>query len=71
MYRLFTRHIPHSPRKQAHGLITEFWTFVIFSISKQLSFISPWAYKNVSPSNTVKEAMTPVKEDMNVKYCVN
>ena len=38
-----------SPRKQAHGLITEFWTFAIFSISKQIPFISPWAYKTFSP----------------------
>ena len=27
------------PDKQIHGLITEFWTFVILSISKQLPFL--------------------------------
>ena len=46
------------PRKQAHGVITEFWTRGIFSISKQLSFISSWPYKNDSPNNTVKETMS-------------
>ena len=38
---------PIPPQTKAHGLITEFWTFGIFSISNQLPFISPWAYKKL------------------------
>ena len=36
------------PHKQDHGLIREFWTFVIFT---NVPFISPWTYE-IFPTET-------------------